>query len=372
MRRWLSVGSVLVLLSVGLAGSATASKVPGPPQVPAVQATVKDQCTGGPVPGFAASLVDAPGNAPLLPSKTTTAGFVFQTGPAIPNFVLHVTAPGYVSLGGAPDVGVTLTNFPGPVPLSADQQSGPTELPGGVEAFTGLRVAVLLEPSTGCAVALRKAAVPAVSGKVFEHFVLLGHSNVAWSPLTDFTVDAVPDPATPGVMNPGPIQISHGTFVIKTLECGAYDIDVSAPQHVVYAGTLLHEIGHDLSNCHNPPASGDVAVGTVMVIVLPVNGFNRPPVIDWTTASTYATHAGGTVQLTAAAHDPDPADNPVLAYQWSSTDGTCAFTISTSPATDVSCGVGTALITLTVTDPHAATATSSFALLTIPSIPSIP
>src|SRR5262249_25641357 len=130
--------------------------------------------------------------------------------------------------------------------------------------------------------------------------------------------------------------------------------------------------GHDLSNCHNPPASGDVAVGTSMVIVLPVNGFNRAPVIDWTTASTYAAHAGGTVQLNAAAHDPDPADNPALTYQWSSTDGTCAFTTSTSPTTDVSCGVGTALITLTVTDPHAATATSSFALLTIPSIPSIP
>src|SRR5262249_22542952 len=150
--------------------------------------------------------------------KTTASGFVFQTGPASPNFALHVTAPGYVPLGGASDVGVTLKSFPGPVPVSAEQKQGPIELPGAVEVFTGLRVAVLLEPTAGCAVALRKATVPAVSGKLFEHFVLFGHSNTAWSPLTDFTVGVIPDPGTPGAIDPGPVQISNGAFVIKTLE----------------------------------------------------------------------------------------------------------------------------------------------------------
>src|SRR5262245_58488308 len=99
MRRWLSVVSVVIVLSVGLAASAPA-KNPGPPQLPAVQATVKDQCTGQPIAGFTASLVDAAGT-PTAPSKSTTSGFTYDAGPTEPDWVLHVTAPGHVPLGGA-------------------------------------------------------------------------------------------------------------------------------------------------------------------------------------------------------------------------------------------------------------------------------
>jgi hypothetical protein len=370
-RRWLSAVVVLGLLAVGLAGSATAAKNPGPPEVPAVQGTVKDQCTGLPVSGFTVSLVDPTPGAPTLPPpKLTTSGFVFQSVAANPDLVLHVTASNHVALGGGadPGVGVPISLRSGPVSVPAVQQQGPTQSPDGVQVFTGLRLAVLLEPSAGCATALRKATNPAfIEGKVLTyHYGVFGHFNTAES---NFTVDAIPDPTSPGATNPPPAQIAKNGFKYRTLDCGAYTIAVSSPDaQRNMAGTVMHELGHDLSCPHGPPQSGDIAEDTVMVIVLPALDSNQPPVIDWTTASTYTTHAGTSVQLNAAAHDPDPADNSALTYQWSSTNGTCTFTTPTSLGTDVSCGVGNALITLTVTDPHAATATSSLVLLSLPPI----
>jgi hypothetical protein len=363
MRRWLSAGAVLVVLSVGLAGSAIAAE-PGPINVPAMQASVKDQCTGGLVPGFAASLVAATGATPVGPSKTTASGFVFQSGPANPDVVLHVTAPGYVPLGGAADPGFPISADPGPINVTAVQRQGPIELPDGVEMFTGVRLAVLLAPTAGCPTPLRAAAVTALSGKVVD--VETG------TPIPDAAVSVLPDPATPGAIDPGPVTVVNGAFKVKTLECGAYDFDVTSTIHKNTSGTLLHEVGHNQNLCHGGPGSGDIAAGTTMVIALPALGLNRPPVIDWTTASAYATNVGNAVHLNAAAHDPDPADNLALTDQWSSTDGTCTFTTPTTLATDVSCGVGNALITLTVTDPHAATATASFVLLTLPVVTTAP
>jgi hypothetical protein len=362
MRRWLSVGSVLVLLSVGLAGSATAAN-PGPIQVPAVQATVKDQCTGKTLTApFSASLVDATG-AVLSPSKTTASTFKYDTVDAAnPNVRLQVSASGYAPLGGAADPGVPITKNPGPNGVPAvEKNPGPPGLPGGVQLFSGLKLAVLLAPTAGCPTPLRAAAVTALSGKVVDATTGVGVSGL--------TVNLVADPAAPGSGNPGPIQLgSGGTFKLKTLACGDYTLSIDAAGYDGLGPGQVWERQHAVdTNCDGDIASGDVAFGTVWSFALQPVGHNQSPIIDWTTTSAYGTHTGEPVSLNAAAHDPDPNDNPLLTYLWSVNGVACTFTNATSLATDITCADdGSASVALTVTDPHGATASTSFVLLVLP------
>ncbi|RKG66113.1 kelch-like protein [Corallococcus sp. CA054B] len=75
---------------------------------------------------------------------------------------------------------------------------------------------------------------------------------------------------------------------------------------------------------------------------------NEAPLIDFVTVYPSTVVAGGTVSLSASAHDPNPGDT--LGYAWSATAGTFAsptepFTSWTAPAT-----TGLQTLTLTVTD----------------------
>jgi hypothetical protein len=350
MRRGLSFGSVLVLLAVGLASSAGA-KNPGPVGLPAVQATVKDQCTGANVPGFVASVVA--GGASVSPSKTTTSGFVYNALDA-PQFVLQVSAPGYEPLGGAANPGVPLFKQPGPSGR-ADRQPGPNGLPGGVLVLTGMRAAVLLTPNGGCA-APRQAVVPAVMAKVIDRETGAPLSGVAEMLGQDGTVSLSKN-------------FVNGAFAEKTLPCGAFGMNVSVAGHVTASpGTLLHELGHDYRLCHGGLGSGDLAVGETMTFALPGTTFNQPPHVNDVSVMQYSLQAGGIpVPISGSAYDPDPADNALLTYTWTSSDPSCTFTDPTNPVTEVSCDApGNTLITFTVTDPHGATDSSAFDMLSVP------
>jgi hypothetical protein len=349
MRRSLTVGSVLVLLSVGLAGSA-AARNPGPNGVPAVQATVKDQCTGRSVPGFVASLTDSLG-ASVSPSKVTASGFSFVTLPSDPVLTLHVSAPGYAPLNDpanpGPDPGVGISPPPGP-PHSTEGTAVITPT-GDIIAET-LAVAIMLAPSPpgGCAQP-RMPSVPALKGKVFN-----AQTGLA---ATGLTVNLVPDPRSVTATDPGPATINNNTFVYPTLTDGTYNGTIESSGIFYF---FRHTEGqHRIV----PSTNGNTRLG----IVLRIWGqpaIDQPPDIDWLTASDYGTTVGNPVLLASDADDPDPPDNASLTYQWSASGPpTCNFTSPTAASTTVSCSnPGTTHITLTVTDPQSMTATKSFFL----------
>jgi hypothetical protein len=349
MRRLLSAGVVLVLLSVGFVGSAGA-KAPGPTGLPAVQATVKDQCTGRSVPGFVASLTDSSG-ASVAPSRVTASGFTFATLPADPALTLHVSAPGYMPLndpaipGSNPGVAIS----PPPGPVHSTEGTAVITSTGDVIVET-LAVAIMLAPSPpgGCA-RPRMPSVPALKGQVFNAQTGL--------PATVLTVNLVPDPRSATATDPGPATITNNTFVYPTLTRGTYDA-------VLETSGIFYFFKHD-DGGHSlvPSTDGNARLGVVLKIwVRPA--LDQPPDIDWLTASEYVTTVGSPVLLASAAHDADPPDNAALTYQWSASGPpACTFTSPTAPSTTVTCSSpGTTHITLTVTDPQLMTATKSFFL----------
>jgi len=352
MRPWTSVAAVLVLLSVGFAGSAAASD-PGPINVPAVQATVKDQCTGRNVPGFVASLTDATG-ASVSPSKVSASGFSFVNLPSDPALTLHVSAPGYASLNNptnpSPDPGVGISPPPGP--LHSIEGTAVTTATGDTIIET-LVLAIMLAPSPpgGCTTP-RTPSLPALKGAVFD--------AQTGRPATGLTVNLVPDPNSATASPPGPPTIKGNTFVYPTLIDGIYDGTLQIFEDAGLAYYFKHADGnHTLV----PSTDGGMRVGTVLKIwVHPAA--DQPPDIDWLTASDYVTAVGNPVALASGADDPDPPDNADLTYQWSASGPpACNFSAPTAASTTVTCASpGTAHINLTVTDPHALTATKSFFL----------
>jgi hypothetical protein len=348
MRRSLTVGLVMVLLSLGLAGSAAARA----PYVglPAVQATVKDQCTGRNVPGFVSSLTDSLGVS-VSPSKVTAAGFSFVTLPSDPALTLHVSAPGYAPLNDpanpTPDPGVGISPPPGP--LHSTEGTAVITPTGDIVVET-LAVAIMLAPSPpgGCAQP-RMPSVPALKGEVFN-----AQTGLA---ATGLTVNLVPDPGSATATDPGPAVVTNNTFVYPTLAEGTFDGLMEAEG--IFYFFKHSDSGHSLV----PSPDGSARFGTVLRIwVRPA--VDQPPDIDWLTASDYVTTVGSPVLLASAADDPDPADNGNLTYQWSASGPpVCNFTSPTAASTTVICSSpGTTRISLTVTDPQSMTATKSFFL----------
>ncbi|MHA7633771.1 kelch repeat-containing protein [Corallococcus sp. M7] len=75
---------------------------------------------------------------------------------------------------------------------------------------------------------------------------------------------------------------------------------------------------------------------------------NEAPLIDFVTVSPSSVAAGGTVSLSAAAHDPNPGDT--LSYAWSATAGTFASTTEPFTSWTAPASTGLQTLTLTVTD----------------------
>jgi len=91
--------------------------------------------------------------------------------------------------------------------------------------------------------------------------------------------------------------------------------------------------------CHEPPHTGSIMVnGTINVC----------PVVDGVSANPAQVAVGGTIALSAAAHDSDAGPSP-LAYQWTAPSGSFANGGTASPT--FTCGApGLTSITVTVSD----------------------
>jgi hypothetical protein len=361
MRRWFSFLMVFGLLSLGVTASASA-RDPGSVTVPALQGTVRDQCSGRTLSSqFVVSLTD-PAGALVSPSKSTSSTFEFQRL-SEPSYVLQVSAPGYAALGdpAGSSPGVTISPEPGPVSDAVTGLPGQIVLPGGAEVFAQLRVAVLLSPAGGCATP-RRATVPALSAHVFDETSGARISGLAVALLNDAGADA---------FGPNGGTVGTGTFAVKTLPCGFYDLKVAAPGYNALGPNIF--VVHDHSTaptCDGPVGNGDIAYGTNLLVRLAAVALNHPPVIDWiTTINGYALKIGSNFPVQALVHDPDPPDNAALVSHWTETGGSggnpfCTFADPAALDTTMEClSAGTGEVTFSVTDPHGATTSSSFMVI---------
>jgi hypothetical protein len=359
-RRLVRVGFVVVLMSAIFAGSAIARQ-PGPigfPLVPAVQATVKDACTGASVAGFVASLVDENGGS-SAPSKATTGGFQFLTLPDASSLTLRVSAPGYDPLGDPAAPGVPVLKDPGP-PGRVTKNPGPIGLPGQTRVFEGSQWAIGLMPLAGCAVP-RPAKPATVTAKFFD----LGTG----APIMTGTVTLVPN--TPGVPAPAPMALTNGQMKASGLACGAYTLNLDAPGYAPPPPNSIAFMQHG-QPCDTAPVSGAATISSVLVVAVPPTLYNNAPVIDTITADNMMLDPSHnpTVGAIVYAHDPDPGETALLTYNWTVTPSTgvdCSVIgSSTGTAAAIGCtGGGNATIKITVTDPHGASASSSFTVMVV-------
>jgi hypothetical protein len=87
---------------------------------------------------------------------------------------------------------------------------------------------------------------------------------------------------------------------------------------------------------------------------------NETPLIDSLVASPTSVQAGGTVSLSATAHDLNPGDT--LSWTWSATGGTFSDSSTASTSWTAPSSVGVQILTLTVTDSQEAAASISVAV----------
>jgi hypothetical protein len=357
-RRLVRVALVVVVMSAVFAGSAIARN-PGPagfPLVPAVQATVKDECTGAAVPNLQVSISDGVGGT-LAPTKLTTGAFQFASLSGLPeltgdDLLLSLSALGYQSLGdpASPNPGVTVLRQPGPSGR-VTKAPGPVGLPGQTRVYEGSRWAISLMPQAGCA--LPRQPKPATfAAKFFD----LGTG----APLAAGTVNLVPN--TAGVPAPAPIPITNGQVKASGLACGAYTMNIDAPGYASPPPNSVAFIQHG-SPCDAAPVSGTATISTVLEIVVPPFAYNQAPQIDTITGDSLVITANhlSAVGFIVYAHDPDPGETALLTYNWTMTTSTgvsCFFPASTiaSAAVGPCTGNGTVSLKVTVTDPHGASA----------------
>jgi hypothetical protein len=357
-RRLVRVAFVVAVMSAVFAGSAVARN-PGPPGfplVPDVQATVKDECTGANVAGFVATLEDPTTGAQVAPSKLMSSGFVFATLSA-PDYVLHLSAPGYQSLGdpASPNPGVPISKNPGPQGR-VTKDPGPPGLPGGDKVFEGLRLSIMLMPDTGCA-APRSPRPLGVSGKVLD----LGTGL----PLPSAMVGLQPEPETPTARDPGPIGVTNGVFKVSTLACGDYTMTLDAAGYVPVSPENAFVVQHEnTAVCDGPLVSGKIAYGTNILALIASVFFDHAPVID-VMPLPLGMHVNIGAVLSALVHDPDIGDT--LTYQWADTAGVpCVFSDPNALTTAITCTKkGNVTITFTVTDSFLKTDSQSVTVLVI-------
>ncbi|HYI01956.1 kelch repeat-containing protein [Hyalangium sp.] len=87
---------------------------------------------------------------------------------------------------------------------------------------------------------------------------------------------------------------------------------------------------------------------------------NEVPVIDSLVASATSVPAGGTLSLTATAHDPNPGDT--LTFAWASSGGTFFAPTAASSSWTAPSSAGVQILTLTVTDSQGAAVSVSIAI----------
>jgi hypothetical protein len=311
-RRLVRVAFVVAVMSAVFAGSAIAVN-PGPtqfPLVPAVQATVRDMCTGLSLPGFVASLVDSTGTS-SAPSKVTAGGFQFLTLPDAASLTLSVSAPGYDPLG---------------------------------------------DPA---------APKPATFTAKFRDLA-------TGAPIAAGTINLVPN--TPGVPAPAPITITNGHIKVSALACGAYTMNIDTPGYTAPPAGSVAFMQHgqpcDASVASGTATISSVAI----IVLGPLGYNRAPQIDTITSdgGSISGTH-NPVVGATVYAHDPDPGETALLTYNWTVT-GSNGVTCSVFGATSATAafgpcsggGSGGIVIKITVTDPHGASDSEGFGVMVLP------
>jgi hypothetical protein len=156
-----------------------------------------------------------------------------------------------------------------------------------------------------------------------------------------------------GYAKTGTIDVSSSTKLTATIvgiPAGAgYKINITASTAdgtVSCAGSATFDVmaGKTASvtvplTCHEGPRTGSVMVSGVI---------NVCPTLDGIGASPAEVQVGGTISLTASAHDSDVGPGP-LTYAWKASAGTLSDATNESPA--LTCTTpGTATVSLTVSD----------------------
>jgi hypothetical protein len=156
-----------------------------------------------------------------------------------------------------------------------------------------------------------------------------------------------------GFLRTGTIDISHSTkFManIGALPAGnGFTITITASSvdgSTSCSGSATFNVTAHTTNgvavhltCHEAPRTGGVLVN---------GSLNVCPAIDGVTVTPTEVLVGGTVAVSAVAHDSDSAPSP-LTYAWTASSGTLSSSNSASP-TFTCTAPGTATLTLTVSD----------------------
>lgn len=327
MRRVIAI--VVALSVIGFAGSSWAVKAPGPPQLPAVQATVKDLCTGKPITAFTARAVDAQGGI-FLPAVQKRGKFTIATIDA-PAFTLQVSAPGYVAIGDPAD--------PNPG-VGLEAQPGPIQQPGAVYAAEGLNVAIALQPDAPCA-RPKLPSVPTLSGMLAD--IDSGQPLAVQSVTADVLGGTGPNGSADCPVAPSFI-VTNGSFRAAS----AFGAPGLAP--CVYAVTVQGNGGSTppVGVLEQWPLSSPskVAIGTVVDIAMSTR--NHAPKVTqfFVLLSGVQVNQADFIGIVATDADLDP-----LTYQWNATDPSCSFDTPTQSSVNVKCQKqGSVVISVDVSD----------------------
>jgi hypothetical protein len=156
-----------------------------------------------------------------------------------------------------------------------------------------------------------------------------------------------------GFSRSGTVNVSQSTklsVIVGGLPTGSgFTITITATSvdgGTTCAGSATFDVAAHASNpvtvhltCHEAPRTGSALVN---------GNLNVCPVIDGVSVTPSEVLVGGTVSLSATAHDTDAAPS-ALTYTWTASSGSLSSTTSPSP-TFTCTKAGTATLTLTVSD----------------------
>jgi hypothetical protein len=223
-----------------------------------------------------------------------------------------------------------------PVVISACSSAGETA--AGADEPSASSIGLELQVGTGLTLAEVSYTISGSAG-----FTKSGALDVSNSTVISGVISGLPVGAGYTV------SLSGTTSDGSTTCAGSASFSVTAHETTLVSVHLV---------CHEAPSNGSVAVdGTLNVC----------PIADGIMATPAEVLVGGTLALSALAHDPDNGPSP-LSYQWSASSGT--FSDATVLAPTFTCTTaGTATITVLVSDGDANASCADQASVTVQCTP---